>query len=310
MAAWLDHQSFKCTVYGRSESYTKWWQALWNAAILLIELTKGRTGGDMASIIDERNVHAKRDSGVATITIHRPESLNALNPDVLQGIVLELTTLSKDESLRAVIITGSGPKAFVAGADINSMSQLGPRALADYVELGQRTMRMIETFKVPVVAAVNGFALGGGLELALACDLIIAAESAKLGQPEVNLGIIPGFGGTQRLIQRCGIGAARRLCYTGDLISAEEGRLLGLVDKVVSDECLMQEAKHVAATIASKAPLAVQGAKRIINRAHESLLLSGLRLEVEEFLKLFESADRSEGMEAFLQKRKPVFTGR
>jgi enoyl-CoA hydratase len=270
-----------------------------------------RSGGnEMVTIMEEKNVQLMRDGEIATIIIHRPESLNALNPDVLQGIVLELTTLSRDESVRAVIITGSGPKAFVAGADINSMSQLGPRALADYVELGQRTMRMIETFTAPVIAAVNGFALGGGLELALACDLIICAEGAKLGQPEVNLGIIPGFGGTQRLIQRCGIGAARRLCYTGELVSAEEARMLGLVDKVVSDECLMQEAKNWAAMICSKAPLAVQGAKRVINRAHESLLLSGLRLEVEEFLRLFESADRAEGMEAFLQKRKPVFKGR
>jgi enoyl-CoA hydratase len=264
----------------------------------------------MVTIMEEKNVQARREGGTAIILIHRPESLNALNPDVLQGLVLELTALSRDESLRAVIITGSGPKAFVAGADINSMSQLGPRALADYAELGQRTMRIIETFRVPVIAAVNGFALGGGLELALACDLIICSESAKLGQPEVNLGIIPGFGGTQRLIQRCGVGAARRLCYTGELISAEEGRLLGIVDKVVSDDSLMQEAKNWASTIESKAPLAVQGAKRVINRAHESLLLSGLRLEVEEFLRLFESADRTEGMEAFLQKRKPVFTGR
>jgi enoyl-CoA hydratase len=264
----------------------------------------------MVAIMEEKNVQVRREGEIATIVIHRPESLNALNPDVLQGIVLELTALSRDESLRAVIITGSGPKAFVAGADISSMSQLGPRALADYVELGQRTMRMIETFPVPVIAAVNGFALGGGLELALACDLIICAEGAKLGQPEVNLGIIPGFGGTQRLIQRCGIGAARRLCYTGELVSADEARTLGLVDKVVSDECLMQEAKNWAATICSKAPLAVRGAKRVINRAHESLLLSGLRLEVEEFLELFQSADRAEGMEAFLHKRKPVFKGR
>jgi enoyl-CoA hydratase len=264
----------------------------------------------MVAIMEEKNVQVRRDGEIATIVIHRPESLNALNPDVLQGLVLELTALSRDEALRAVIITGSGPKAFVAGADISSMSQLGPRALADYVELGQRTMRLIESFAVPIIAAVNGFALGGGLELALACDLIICAEGAKLGQPEVNLGIIPGFGGTQRLIQRCGIGAARRLCYTGELVSAEEARTLGLVDKVVSDECLMQEAKSWAATISSKAPLAVRGAKQVINRAHESLLLSGLRLEVEEFLRLFESADRAEGMEAFLQKRKPVFKGR
>jgi enoyl-CoA hydratase len=157
---------------------------------------------------------------------------------------------------------------------------------------------------------VNGFALGGGLELALACDIIVCCESAKLGQPEVNLGIIPGFGGTQRLIQRCGVGAARRLCYTGDLIGAEEARVIGLADKVVPDAQLLDEVTKMATTIASKAPLAVKGAKKVINQAHQSLLLSGLRLEVEEFLKLFGTADREEGMTAFLQKRPATFTGR
>jgi enoyl-CoA hydratase len=171
-------------------------------------------------------------------------------------------------------------------------------------------MRTIETFDVPVIAAVNGFALGGGLELALACDLIVCAESAKLGQPEVNLGIMPGFGGTQRLIQRCGIGTARRLCYTGELIGAEEARMVGIADKVAPDAQLMDEVKKIATTIASKAPLAIKGTKKVINQAHQSLLLSGLRLEVEEFLRLFETADREEGMDAFLQKREAKFTGR
>jgi enoyl-CoA hydratase len=171
-------------------------------------------------------------------------------------------------------------------------------------------MRAIETLDVPVIAAVNGFALGGGLELALACDLIVCAESAKLGQPEVNLGIIPGFGGTQRLIQRCGIGTARRLCYTGDLISADEARVVGIADRVVPDALFWDEVKKMATTIASKAPLAVKGAKKVINQAQESLLLSGLRLEVEEFLKLFQSADREEGMDAFVEKRAAKFTGR
>jgi enoyl-CoA hydratase len=171
-------------------------------------------------------------------------------------------------------------------------------------------MRAIETCRVPVIAAVNGFALGGGLELALSCDLIVCAESAKLGQPEVNLGIIPGFGGTQRLIQRCGIGHARRLCYTGDLISASEAFAIGLTEKVVPDAELMDHVMKVAETISSKAPLAIQGAKRVINAPQDNTLLSGLRLEVEEFLRLFGSADREEGMTAFVEKRKASFTGR
>lgn len=264
----------------------------------------------MVTLLEESTVLVEQEGALATITINRQESLNALNPDVLQGLIIELGRLSSSPDLRVVIITGRGPKAFVAGADIRSMSQLGPRPLADYVELGQRAMRMIETFEVPVIAAVNGFALGGGLELALACDIVVCSESARVGQPEVNLGIIPGFGGTQRLIQRCGIGAARRLCYTGDLIGASEALALGIADKVVPDAHLMGEVVKMATAIASKAPLAVKGAKRVINKAHESLLLSGLRLEVEEFNRLFASADREEGMTAFLQKREAKFTGR
>lgn len=264
----------------------------------------------MPALYEESPLQVVQDGPIWTITIKRPESLNALNADVLQGLILELERIQHhSEAVRCVILTGDGPKAFVAGADISSMAGLGPRALADYVELGQRAMRAIETYKVPVIAAVNGFALGGGLELALACDLIFCAEGAKLGQPEVNLGIIPGFGGTQRLIHRCGVGTARRLCYAGELISAEEAKSLGLVDKVVSNEKLMEEVKAFATLIASKAPLAVQGAKRVIQHAHETLLLSGLRLEVEEFQRLFQTRDREEGMEAFLQKRKATFTG-
>lgn len=264
----------------------------------------------MVTLMEENTVLVERDGAIVTVTINRQESLNALNPDVLQGLIIEFGKIASDPSIRSVIITGRGPKGFVAGADIRSMNGLGPRPIADYVELGQRAMRLIETCEVPVIAAVNGFALGGGLELALACDIIVCCESAKLGQPEVNLGIIPGFGGTQRLIHRCGVGAARRLCYTGDLIGAEEARVIGLADKVVPDAQLLDEVTKMATTIASKAPLAVKGAKKVINQAHQSLLLSGLRLEVEEFLKLFGTADREEGMTAFLQKRPATFTGR
>lgn len=264
----------------------------------------------MTTIQEENTLLVTQHETIWEITINRPGSLNALNPDVLQGLILEFQKIGRAPDCRAVIITGSGPKAFVAGADILSMSQLGPRPIADYAELGQRATRLIETFPAPVIAAVNGFALGGGLELALSCDLIIAADTAKLGQPEVNLGIIPGFGGTQRLIHRCGVGTARRLCYTGELLSAEEGRSVGIVDKVVPAASLLEEARNWAKLIASKAPLAVKGAKRVIRASQETDLLSGLRLEVEEFLSLFGSADREEGMTAFLEKRPPKFTGR
>jgi enoyl-CoA hydratase len=258
----------------------------------------------------ENCLEITRSGAVHTITVNRPESLNALNPDVLQSLILEFEDIARARDLRVVIIRGAGQKAFIAGADIRAMAQLGPRPMADYLELGQRAMRAIETCAVPVIAAIHGFALGGGLELALACDLIVCAEGARLGQPEVNLGIIPGFGGTQRLIHRCGIGQARRLCYTADLLSATEALSIGLADKVLSDAQFFEQVQALAEGIASKAPLAVQGAKRVINRSQDTTLLSGLRLEVEEFLKLFGTKDREEGMDAFLEKRKPNFTGR
>jgi enoyl-CoA hydratase len=261
-------------------------------------------------MIEENTVVSSTNGAVHTIFINRVESLNALNPDVLQGLSNEFLALERNQSVRVVVIRGSGPKAFVAGADIRSMVQLGARAIADYVELGQRTMRLIESCRLPVIAAVHGFALGGGLELALACDLIVCSESAKVGQPEVSLGIIPGFGGTQRLIQRCGIGQARRLCYSGELISGQEAFNIGIADKVIPEAAFDEQVNAFADLIASKAPLAVQGVKRVINRSQEAIMLAGLRHEVEEFLKLFATADREEGMDAFMQKRKAVFTGR
>lgn len=259
---------------------------------------------------EENTILVQRNGAVRTVTLNRPERLNALNPDLLQGLVIELGKIASDRDARVVVITGSGEKSFVAGADIHSMNQLGPRAMADYLELGQRAMRLIETMSQPVIAAVNGFAFGGGLELALACDIIACKESAKIGQPEVDLGIIPGFGGTQRLIHRCGVGSARRLCMTGERLSAADARALGVVDLVFPDGEFRSEVEKLAATIASKAPLAVQGVKRAINRACEGMLLAGLRHEVEEFLRLFGSADREEGMAAFLEKRPANFTGR
>ena len=259
--------------------------------------------------MEESVVKLEVKASWAEVTINRPQSLNALNADVLTSIILTAEKISKIPEVKSVIITGEGEKAFVAGADIASMSQLGPRAIADYVELGQRAMRALELLPVPVIAAVNGFALGGGLELALSCDLIAASSSAKVGQPEVNLGIIPGFGGTQRLIQRAGLGTARRLVITGELISAEEALRLGIVDYVHAPADLLAKARELCGVIAKKGPLAVRGAKKILRASQEAVLLSGLRLEVEEFLRLFASADREEGMEAFLKKREAAFRG-
>ncbi|MBX7143716.1 MAG: enoyl-CoA hydratase/isomerase family protein [Oligoflexia bacterium] len=260
--------------------------------------------------MEEETVKVAQDGALVEITINRPKSLNALNADVLQGLLLALQKVSKNPEARVVILTGAGEKAFVAGADIHGMAQLGPRPIADYVELGQRAMRAIETLALPVIAAVNGYALGGGLELALACDIIVASKAAKLGQPEVNLGIIPGFGGTQRLIQRCGVGAARRLVYTAELISAEEAHGLGLVDKLCEPADVLAVSRNMGQLIAAKAPLAVQGAKQVIRRSQDDSLLAGLRAEVDMFLSLFATADREEGMQAFMQKREPRFVAK
>lgn len=260
------------------------------------------------AIIEEETVKVTQDGAIVELVINRPKSLNALNADVLQGIVLALNKVAKNSEARVLIITGAGEKAFVAGADIHGMSQLGPRPIADYVELGQRAMRAIETLNIPVIAAVNGYALGGGLELALACDIIVASKQAKLGQPEVNLGIIPGFGGTQRLIHRCGLGTARRLVFTGELIAAEEAQRLGLVDMLCEPAEVMTSARSMAQLIASKAPLAVQGAKKVMRSSQDHSLVAGLRTEVDMFLELFATVDREEGMQAFMQKREPRFT--
>ncbi len=260
--------------------------------------------------MNEEVLSTRIDGDIAELIVNRPDNLNALNIDVLSSIILTFDKLKKEYSIKAVVITGAGEKAFVAGADIPLLQQLGKRAAADYIELGQRAMRAIETAPFPVLAAVNGYALGGGLELALACDIILASQSAKFGAPEVNLGIIPGFGGTQRLIHRCGIGAARRLVLTGDIIDAAEAKSIGLADVVAAEGSLQETAWKMAQTIASKGPIAVREAKGLLRRSQEQILLSGLQQEVEAFLRTFETVDREEGMLAFMQKRKAKFTGR
>lgn len=261
------------------------------------------------ALLEESTVRTS-EGVIGRIVINRPQSLNALNADVLQGLILAIDKLELARELRVVTITGEGEKAFVAGADIPSMAQLGPRAAADYIELGQRAMRRVETCRVPVIAVVNGYALGGGMELALACDVVVASKSAKFGQPEVNLGIIPGFGGTQRLLRRCGVGATRRLVYSGEIILAEEAYRLGIVDKLVEPGDLSKEVDGFCELIAQKAPLAVDEAKRLLRLSEDRALLGGLQMEVESFLKLFGTGDREEGMSAFMQKREPKFKGK
>lgn len=256
-------------------------------------------------------VLCQQENGVATITINRPESLNALNEEVLRSLSAQLDELAAKSfaSLRAVVLRGAGEKAFVAGADIKLMQQASVSELRSFIALGQSVMRQIEMSKVPVVAAVDGFAIGGGLELALACDIIVASTKAKLGQAEVNLGLIPGFGGTQRLALRAGLGSARRLILTGETIAAEEAFRLGVVDYLVEPEKFDATLAEVVATLCSKSPFALAAAKRATEELFASPKRGGLTAEVEEFVQLFHYEDTKEGLLAFLEKRKPQFRG-
>ena len=254
----------------------------------------------------------EREGAVAVLTLQRPEKLNALNSAVfheLSRAFAELACLGGDEVVRAAILTGAG-KAFVAGADIQSMAELGAAEATRFAQLGQRVCREIEALPFPVIAAVHGFALGGGCELALACDFIYAAEGAKLGQPEVTLGVIPGFGGTQRLAKRVGLARARELLFTGEMVTAEQALGMGLVNAVFPPAELLESARKTARTIAARGPLAVAAAKRLANTGESLSLEAGCELEAQGFGVLFGTEDQREGMRAFLAKQKHTFRGR
>jgi enoyl-CoA hydratase len=247
---------------------------------------------------------------VRTLTVNRPDVLNALDARTLIELDQAFLAIAAAPEVRCVILTGAGDKAFVAGADIAAMAEMGPVEARQFSELGRRVGERVEALQVPVIAAVNGFALGGGLELALLCDFILAASGARLGQPEVNVGVLPGFGGTQRLVRRIGIGHARQLLYTGDLIGAEEARALGLVNEVAALPDLLPRARAIAGRIASRAPLAVAAAKRAMRAGEDLPLDRALLFEQGEFAGLFGTADQKEGMRAFLDKRPPRWQGK
>lgn len=252
----------------------------------------------------------ERDGEIAVLTLNRPAVLNALNAALLDELAAAFQSLDADRSVRAVVLTGSGEKAFAAGADIAELAALASEdeALAA-ARKGQRLTRLIETLRAPVIAAVNGFALGGGCELALACDIRIAADTARFGQPEVNLGIIPGYGGSQRTARLLGRGMALYLCLTGEIVDAKEALRIGLVERIVPAAGLMAEAMRVATLIASKAPLATAACKRAIDRAIHLSIDEALEIEAAEFAAVACSRDFHEGAEAFLSKRKAQFTG-
>jgi enoyl-CoA hydratase len=244
------------------------------------------------------------DGPLAIVTVSREAALNALSSEVISELTQAAATLEISDEIRVVALTGAGDKAFVAGADIAEMVDLTPVQAQAFAEMGGALGTSIETSEKPWIAAVNGFALGGGCELALACDFIYAAQSAKFGQPEVKLGVIPGFGGTQRLSRRVGVAKAKELCMTGDMIDAQEALRIGLADAVFAPGELMGRVRDLATRIAANGPLAVAEVKRLIHQGQSATLEHALALEQRSFGLLFATSDQREGMTAFLAKPK------
>ncbi|GAB1408072.1 enoyl-CoA hydratase-related protein [Thermomonas brevis] len=247
---------------------------------------------------------------IRTLRINRPDKLNALDAATLDALDAAFAEAAEDASVRVVVLTGSGGKAFVAGADISEMNRLTPVQGRDFSLRGTRMMRRVERMPKPVIAMVNGFALGGGLELAMCCHLRIAADTAKVGQPEINLGLIPGFGGSQRLLRLAGRAATLELCLTGAPINAERALQLGIVNRVVAAAELEAETMKLAAQLATAAPLALRGMLDCVNIGGECGIEEGLEYEAAQFGLVFSTEDMREGTGAFLEKRKPQFRGR
>lgn len=255
-------------------------------------------------------VLSSRDGPVAVLTINRPDKLNALNSTVLVALGHRIDEVEHDDAVRVVVLTGSGMRAFVAGADISELLEMDDRDALEFSELGNEVLKRIERCGKPFIAAVNGFALGGGCELALACDVILASNNARFGFPEVTIGVIPGFGGTQRLARLIGRNAAKHWVMTGDVYPADEAQRIGLCYRLYPPEELLEAAMKTAHRMAQRAPLAVAECKRIINRGIQLPLEYALEAESRAFARCFRTADQTEGMTAFLEKRKPVFAGR
>lgn len=256
------------------------------------------------------NVSYTMEGMTALVTIDRPRALNALNPETLAELLELFSELAENDELVGVILTGAGEKAFVAGADISAMQHYDALAGREFGKLGHKVMSAIEQFPKPVIAAVNGFALGGGCELALACDIRICSENAKFGQPEVNLGVIPGFGGTQRLPRLVGKGHGFELLFTGDMIDAKEACRIGLVNRVVALEQLLPECLGIMEKIAQKGPVAIALCKEVVRAGMEMDSNRACQYEADLFGICFASDDQKEGMKAFLEKRVPQFTGK
>ena len=252
------------------------------------------------------NLLLKKEGNIGILSINRPDELNALNSKVLTELNIAIDHIIKDDEIHVLIITGEG-RAFVAGADIEEMKGKNPSEAREFANNGLNLFRKIELMEKPVIAAVNGFALGGGCELAMCCDIRIASEKAKFGQPEVGLGITPGFGGTQRLSRLVGLGKAKELIFTADIIKADEALRIGLVNSVVAPELLMDEALKLANKIGSKGQLAVRYSKTALNRGYETDLETGMIIEKELFALCFATQDQKEAMSAFLEKREAKY---
>lgn len=254
-------------------------------------------------------IHEKSE-GIATITLNRPEALNAFSKDVVEEVLLALEDVSNDETVRVVVLTGAGEKAFSAGADIKSMVGMTALKARELSLMGEKLCFALESLEKPVIAALNGYALGGGLEVAMSCDLRVASETARMGQTEVNIGLIPGWGGTQRLTRLIGKTKAKELVFTGRMIDAKTAEQLGIVNMVVPADKFKDAVRQFALELASKAPVAIKVAKALINKGADIGLDSALALEREGFGVVASSEDLKEGVSAFTEKRKPTFKGR
>jgi enoyl-CoA hydratase len=251
-----------------------------------------------------KNIVLEIKENVGMVKMNRPKVLNALNIETLQELSKAISHLSESDDVRVIIITGEG-KAFVAGADIAEMKDMSPDEAIQFSRSGQKVLDLIARLEKPVIAAINGFALGGGCELALACDIRIASDKAKLGQPEVDLGVIPGFAGTQRLSRLVGVAKAKEMIFTGDMVDAQTAHSIGLVNQVVPADQLMNVCMELANKIASKGPTAVKMAKKVINQGIQARLEEGSAYETRDFAECFVTGEAKEGMSAFLEKRKP-----
>ncbi|MGD8883649.1 MAG: enoyl-CoA hydratase-related protein [Desulfobacterales bacterium] len=255
------------------------------------------------------NIIFQVDEGIATISFNRPKALNALSLALLEEFSQALDEIAADENIRVLVLTGAGDKSFVAGADINELANYNSLSARNFTRNGHNILFKLQKLPIAVIAAVNGFALGGGTEIAIACDFIYASENAKFGQPEINLGLIPGLGGTQRLPRLIGMNMAKELVFTGKMISAAEAEKIGLANKVVPQDQLMEEVMKTAREIASKGKVSLRAAKQAINFGMNADLATGIHIEVDAFGLCYDSSDAREGTSAFLEKRKAEFKG-